>query len=133
MKDLAIKDDQKKQDTKDDKEQVCAFLTSLQEFQPNLGLPPPHHLSTVDHHCHRNCPPPFFLPWLAQVFEGRLVEGDLKSGGHVLQASSGTGSSRQTFNYSTDRVVGNGSFGVVFQATCLETGETVRRSTRPAL
>ncbi len=53
------------------------------------------------------------------------MEGDLKSGGHILSASSGSGSSRQTFNYSTDRVVGNGSFGVVFQATCLETGETV--------
>ncbi|KXZ56015.1 hypothetical protein GPECTOR_2g1567 [Gonium pectorale] len=61
----------------------------------------------------------------AEIFEGRLIEGDLKSGGHVLSASAGTGASRQTYNYSTDRVVGNGSFGVVFQATCLETGETV--------
>ncbi len=67
------------------------------------------------------------LTWLPalQIFEGRLIEGDLKSGGNVLSASSGTGASRQTYNYSTDRVVGNGSFGVVFQATCLETGETV--------
>jgi hypothetical protein len=61
-----------------------------------------------------------------QFFEGRLVEGDLKTGGHILQATSGSGPNRQVFNYSTDRVVGNGSFGVVFQATCLETGETVR-------
>ncbi len=59
--------------------------------------------------------------------EGRIVtEGDAK-GGQILQATSGTGSSKQTFNYSTDRIVGNGSFGVVFQATCLETGETVSR------
>lgn len=36
-------------------------------------------------------------------------------------------SSKQQLNYATERVVGNGSFGVVFQATCLETGETVRR------
>ncbi|CAI5999578.1 unnamed protein product [Closterium sp. NIES-65] len=28
-------------------------------------------------------------------------------------------------SYSAERVVGNGSFGVVFQASCLETGETV--------
>ena len=56
------------------------------------------------------------------------MEGELKTGGHVLSATSGTGSNRQTLNYSTDRVVGNGSFGVVFQATCLETGETVSRS-----
>lgn len=54
------------------------------------------------------------------------MDGDLKGGGHILQATSGSGANRQTFNYSTDRVVGNGSFGVVFQATCLETGETVR-------
>eukprot|EP00798_Chlamydomonas_sp_ICE-L_P014925 gene14925-20978_t len=62
-----------------------------------------------------------------EVFEGRLVEGDLsaKGGNHILSAVSGSGADRQTFNYSTDRIVGNGSFGVVFQATCLETGETV--------
>ena len=30
-----------------------------------------------------------------------------------------------TIHFSTDRVVGNGSFGVVFQATCLETNELV--------
>mmetsp|Transcript_8618 Transcript_8618/g.14800 ORF Transcript_8618/g.14800 Transcript_8618/m.14800 type:complete len:405 (-) Transcript_8618:1243-2457(-) len=60
-----------------------------------------------------------------EFFEGKLVDGDLKTGGHILQATSGSGANRQTFNYSTDRVVGNGSFGVVFQATCLETGETV--------
>ncbi|EFJ50723.1 hypothetical protein VOLCADRAFT_80100 [Volvox carteri f. nagariensis] len=68
---------------------------------------------------------PLQNPATAEIFEGRLIEGDLKSGGHVLSASAGTGASRQTYNYSTDRVVGNGSFGVVFQATCLETGETV--------
>mmetsp|Transcript_3285 Transcript_3285/g.9145 ORF Transcript_3285/g.9145 Transcript_3285/m.9145 type:complete len:399 (-) Transcript_3285:136-1332(-) len=60
-----------------------------------------------------------------EVFEGTLVEGDLKSGGHVLQAVSGSGPNKVVYNYSTDRVVGNGSFGVVFQATCLESGETV--------
>lgn len=38
---------------------------------------------------------------------------------------AGSGPSKQTINYSTERVVGNGSFGVVFQATCLESGETV--------
>lgn len=65
------------------------------------------------------------IPHTQSFFEGKLVDGDLKSGGHILQAISGSGPSRQTFNYSTDRVVGNGSFGVVYQATCLETGETV--------
>ncbi|KAG1668886.1 hypothetical protein FOA52_016055 [Chlamydomonas sp. UWO 241] len=64
-------------------------------------------------------------PKKEEVFEGRLVEGSLKSGGQTLQATSGSGANKQTFNYSTDRIVGNGSFGVVFQATCLETGEPV--------
>lgn len=72
---------------------------------------------------------------LAQVFEGRVVRGDPNACGHIIQASGGTGANRQTINFSTERVVGNGSFGVVFQATCLETGETVRsppRQPRPA-
>eukprot|EP00201_Polytomella_parva_P008911 CAMPEP_0175058000 /NCGR_PEP_ID=MMETSP0052_2-20121109/11589_1 /TAXON_ID=51329 ORGANISM="Polytomella parva, Strain SAG 63-3" /NCGR_SAMPLE_ID=MMETSP0052_2 /ASSEMBLY_ACC=CAM_ASM_000194 /LENGTH=415 /DNA_ID=CAMNT_0016323301 /DNA_START=287 /DNA_END=1534 /DNA_ORIENTATION=+ len=59
-----------------------------------------------------------------EIFEGRLVEGDLKQGNTMLSTVS-SGAGRQVFNYSTDRIVGNGSFGVVFQATCLETGETV--------
>ena len=40
-------------------------------------------------------------------------------------AVGGSGPAKQTFNFATERVVGNGSFGVVFQATCLETAETV--------
>lgn len=68
-----------------------------------------------------------------QVFEGKLVEGDLKSGGHLLQAVSGSGAGKVVYNYSTDRVVGNGSFGVVFMATCLESGETVSRRHSPCM
>ena len=69
--------------------------------------------------------------WMFAQAEGRIIEGtDSKIGGQILQASSGSGSSKQTFSYSTDRIVGNGSFGVVFQATCLETGETVRKGAR---
>jgi Pyruvate/2-oxoacid:ferredoxin oxidoreductase delta subunit len=58
---------------------------------------------------------------------------------HALQAQDSRGADRasrssapqaaqgakHTYNYSTERVVGNGSFGVVFQATCFETGDTV--------
>ncbi|KAI8477415.1 MAG: glycogen synthase kinase 3 [Monoraphidium minutum] len=65
------------------------------------------------------------IPPEQQIFEGRVVEGDGRSGGHVITAVSGSGSGKQTYNFATDRVVGNGSFGVVFQATCLETAETV--------
>ena len=55
-----------------------------------------------------------------------MVEGDPNACGHIICTVAGSGPSRQTINYSTERVVGNGSFGVVFQATCLESGETVR-------
>lgn len=61
-----------------------------------------------------------------QVFEGRVVDSDNRSGGHVITATAGSGANKQTFNYATERIVGNGSFGTVFQATCLETAETVR-------
>lgn len=62
---------------------------------------------------------------VVQIFEGRVVESEGRSGGHVITAVAGSGPNKQTYNYATDRVVGNGSFGVVFQATCLETAETV--------
>ena len=60
-----------------------------------------------------------------QVFQGKVVEGDPNQCGHVICTVAGSGTNKQTINYSTERVVGNGSFGVVFQATCLESGETV--------
>ena len=63
-----------------------------------------------------------------QVYEGRVVEGDPSVCGHVIATTATGSSNRQPINYSTERVVGNGSFGVVFQATCLETGETVSDS-----
>ena len=59
--------------------------------------------------------------------------GAAAAAGAATTSSSGAPSSAApaapaagpTFSFSTTRVVGNGSFGVVFQATCLETGETV--------
>ena len=54
------------------------------------------------------------------------MEGDPNQCGHIICTVAGSGPTKQTINYSTERVVGNGSFGVVFQATCLESGETVR-------
>jgi hypothetical protein len=73
---------------------------------------------------HQQRPP----PPEQQIFEGRVVEADGRAGGHVITAVAGSGPAKQTYNFATDRVVGNGSFGVVFQATCLETAETVRRA-----
>ncbi|KAF7149484.1 hypothetical protein RHSIM_Rhsim02G0144800 [Rhododendron simsii] len=47
--------------------------------------------------------------------------------GHIISTTIGgkNGEPKQTISYMAERVVGTGSFGVVFQAKCLETGETV--------
>lgn len=59
------------------------------------------------------------------VFEGEVSEGNSATVGHVITTRGGPEGARQTIRYSTDRVVGNGSFGVVYGARCVETGETV--------
>jgi serine/threonine protein kinase len=63
---------------------------------------------------------------------GATAAGATSNGAAAATTSSGATASAlaaapagPTFSFSTTRVVGNGSFGVVFQATCLETGETV--------
>ncbi|XP_076948773.1 shaggy-related protein kinase epsilon-like [Bidens hawaiensis] len=60
-------------------------------------------------------------------FEATLVNGNSTEAGQVLVTSIGgrNGKPKQTFSYMAERVVGTGSFGVVFQAKCLETGESV--------
>jgi glycogen synthase kinase 3 beta len=40
-------------------------------------------------------------------------------------APGGGGVQEQTISYSAERIIGNGSFGVVFQAAVVETGEIV--------
>ncbi|XP_075496769.1 shaggy-related protein kinase eta-like [Primulina tabacum] len=47
--------------------------------------------------------------------------------GHIISTTIGgkNGEPKQTVSYMAERVVGTGSFGFVFQAKCLETGETV--------
>ncbi|KAK8958684.1 hypothetical protein KSP40_PGU018247 [Platanthera guangdongensis] len=47
--------------------------------------------------------------------------------GHIIVTTIGgrNGQPKQTISYMSERVVGNGSFRIVFQAKCLETGETV--------
>ncbi len=39
--------------------------------------------------------------------------------------ANGAASADQTISYSAERIIGNGSFGVVFQAAVVETGEVV--------
>lgn len=61
------------------------------------------------------------------VWEGRVTSGDPTSLTHIISTYSTDPKvvPRQTISYKTERVVGNGSFGVVYQARCIETGEVV--------
>ncbi|XP_059437828.1 glycogen synthase kinase-3 homolog MsK-3-like [Corylus avellana] len=59
--------------------------------------------------------------------EATVVDGNVAEAGHIIVTtiSGKHGDPKQTISYMAERVVGNGSFGVVFQAKCLETHETV--------
>ncbi|KAF7814700.1 shaggy-related protein kinase theta [Senna tora] len=59
--------------------------------------------------------------------EAAIVKGNGTETGQVITTAIGgrDGQPKQTISYMAERVVGTGSFGVVFQAKCLETGETV--------
>ena len=59
--------------------------------------------------------------------EATVVDGNGTETGHIIVTTIGgrNGQPKQTISYMAERVVGHGSFGVVFQAKCLETGETV--------
>lgn len=59
--------------------------------------------------------------------DARSVGGGGASGGSAVKMVSTQegNTSGKTISYSADRIIGNGSFGVVFQATVVETGEIV--------
>ncbi|XP_047263553.1 glycogen synthase kinase-3 homolog MsK-3 isoform X2 [Capsicum annuum] len=59
--------------------------------------------------------------------EAAVVDGNGTETGHIIVTTIGgkNGQPKQTISYMAERVVGQGSFGIVFQAKCLETGETV--------
>ncbi|KAA8519627.1 hypothetical protein F0562_013928 [Nyssa sinensis] len=56
-----------------------------------------------------------------------VVDGNDAVTGHIISTTIGgkNGEPKQTISYMAERVVGKGSFGIVFQAKCLETGEPV--------
>ncbi|KAK4792081.1 hypothetical protein SAY86_022516 [Trapa natans] len=55
-----------------------------------------------------------------------IVDGVRAEIGHAIRTTVGrSGQSRQAVSYIGEHVVGTGSFGVVFQAKCRETGEIV--------
>ncbi|XP_059634124.1 shaggy-related protein kinase epsilon isoform X2 [Cornus florida] len=59
--------------------------------------------------------------------EAAVVSGNGTETGQIIATTVGgrNGQPKQTISYMAERVVGTGSFGVVFQAKCLETGEAV--------
>lgn len=59
--------------------------------------------------------------------EAAVIDGNGTETGHIIVTTIGgrNGEAKQTVSYMAERIVGQGSFGVVFQARCLETGETV--------
>lgn len=61
------------------------------------------------------------VPSGSHAYSGHLAPASVT----VPTGGSRYGSSRQTISYAAERVIGNGSFGVVYQATVVETGETV--------
>ncbi|KAK6142310.1 hypothetical protein DH2020_022658 [Rehmannia glutinosa] len=101
--------------------------------------PPSDHLN---HHHHHNAldhapPPPAAVKLAATAashnmdtdkeMAGSMVEGNDPLTGHIISTTIGgkNGEPKRTISYMAERVVGTGSFGIVFQAKCLETGETV--------
>ncbi|XP_058223819.1 shaggy-related protein kinase alpha-like [Rhododendron vialii] len=59
--------------------------------------------------------------------EATIISGNGTETGQIIATTVGgrNGQPKQTISYMAERVVGTGSFGVVFQAKCLETGEAV--------
>ncbi|URE44676.1 SHAGGY-related protein kinase [Musa troglodytarum] len=59
--------------------------------------------------------------------EASVIQGNQPMTGHIISTTTGgnNGEPKQTISYMAERVIGTGSFGIVFQAKCLETGETV--------
>ncbi|KAL6290178.1 shaggy-related protein kinase theta-like [Prunus yedoensis var. nudiflora] len=59
--------------------------------------------------------------------EETVINGNGTETGHIIATTVGgrNGQPKQTISYMAERVVGTGSFGVVFQAKCLETSDAV--------
>ncbi|KAK9067298.1 hypothetical protein SSX86_014624 [Deinandra increscens subsp. villosa] len=64
---------------------------------------------------------------IEKEMEATVVDGHGTETGHIIVTTIGgrNGQPKQTISYMAERVVGQGSFGIVFQAKCLETGEAV--------
>lgn len=63
----------------------------------------------------------------AKDVEPTVISGNGTETGQIIVTSVGgqNGQPKKTLSYMAERVVGTGSFGVVYQAKCIETGESV--------
>lgn len=62
---------------------------------------------------------------LVQVPDGRVTEGDQRGSNWIMDSVMNTPQGFRTVKYTTNKMVGSGSFGVVFQAVCVESGQMV--------
>ena len=69
--------------------------------------------------------PRSMIPRRFQVYEAIHIDGNPNESGHTVTTGVPSNADAPRKSYETVKVVGNGSFGVVFQATCVETGDTV--------
>ncbi|KAL8091791.1 shaggy-related protein kinase theta-like [Apium graveolens] len=62
-----------------------------------------------------------------KIIEPTVISGKGTEAGQIISTTvvGPNGQQKQTMSYMAERVVGTGSFGVVYQAKCLETGEAV--------
>ncbi|KAK8565849.1 hypothetical protein V6N13_020927 [Hibiscus sabdariffa] len=62
-----------------------------------------------------------------QDMEATVINGSGTEAGQIILATIGgeNGQPKQTISYKVEYAIGTGSFGVVFQAKCLESGESV--------
>ncbi|CAL9085257.1 unnamed protein product [Musa textilis] len=88
--------------------------------------PPPPPLPPQEHDTLNPAAPPR-RPGMDEDKKTSVLEGNDAVTGHIISTTIGgkNGEPKQTISYMAERVVGTGSFGIVFQAKCLETGETV--------
>ncbi|THU62037.1 hypothetical protein C4D60_Mb01t00940 [Musa balbisiana] len=94
----------------------------------SLPLGPHHHPPppAPEHDAVNSAAPPCDQE-MAEDKQASVMEGNDAVTGHIISTTIGgkNGEPKQTISYMAERVVGNGSFGIVFQAKCLETRETV--------
>ncbi|GAB2233915.1 hypothetical protein Droror1_Dr00003145 [Drosera rotundifolia] len=82
----------------------------LDSSQSNPPPPDPHRSSDSD-----------------EEMSPAVNKGNDKVTGHIISTTitGQNGEPKRTIRYMAEHVIGTGSFGIVFQAKCLETGETV--------